>query len=717
MDSITDPVNRTTQYGALTSITDPKNQTTTFNRDIQSRVYQRVFQDNTTIDYLYEGQTAPNTAGATSRLQSSTDAKSQRTNYAYFVDDNIQQVSYTTTGGHPLSPPTPSVSFGYDPNYNRLSSMADGIGTTNYSYYPVTSPPPLGAGQLKDVDGPLNNDTITYSYDELGRTVGQSINGVASNVGYDSLGRLATSDNALGQFRRDYVGVTPRLQTLTYANGQMANYSYFDNSRDRRLQTLQNLAAGDVNLSKFDYIPDAEGQISTWTKQLGTTAPALTGAYGYDLADQLKTATMATVAPPVNYSYGYDFGGNRTSDQLPPGTHTFNDVNETQDPGYTYDANGNLTADGINTYFWDAANRLVAIQKTVTVPAPIAATIISPPPTPGPISTVPPTTLPPPSTPAPVSTTVTRSEFSYDGLGRRVRIVNKQGTGNPITVWTTLSDNQYLWRGSTLAEERDSSGWLVTKRFFAEGEQRVGASDAGNYYYTRDHLGSVREMTDSTGAVHAQYEYDPFGVRTKLSGDLDADFGFTGYWHHGPSGLNLALYRAYSPTLGRWLSRDPIGEDGGLNLYGYVENNPLNNVDLLGLKTGFFATSAEAAIAGARADLQAASGGRLARGAIEFGGWVCKSKCGGAKPFYYTGPTRGHKGPTPDGRNVSTYSNPGDFEKCTPGDDYIGIHYAHPDGTGIPVDDPKAGPYPLMLARPTGGQFPAIKLDTHGSWP
>jgi len=83
MDSITDPANRTTQYGwctcgALTSITDPKNQTTTFNRDIQSRVYQKLFQDGTTIDFLYEGQTAPNTGGATSRLQSSTDAKSQR---------------------------------------------------------------------------------------------------------------------------------------------------------------------------------------------------------------------------------------------------------------------------------------------------------------------------------------------------------------------------------------------------------------------------------------------------------------------------------------------------------------------------------------------------------------------------------------------------------------------------------------------------------------
>jgi hypothetical protein len=64
-------------------------------------------EDGTTIDYLYEGQTAPNTAGATSRLQSSTDAKSQRTNYSYFADDTVHQITYTNTAGQPLTPPTP----------------------------------------------------------------------------------------------------------------------------------------------------------------------------------------------------------------------------------------------------------------------------------------------------------------------------------------------------------------------------------------------------------------------------------------------------------------------------------------------------------------------------------------------------------------------------------------------------------------------------------
>jgi len=69
---------------------------------------------------------------------------------------------------------------------------------------------------------------------------------------------------------------------------------------------------------------------------------------------------------------------------------------------------------------------------------------------------------------------------------------------------------------------------------------------------------------------------------------MRVDFGFTGHYFHSPSGLNLTLYRAYSPTLGRWLSRDPIGEEGGLNLYGYVDNNSVNAVDPLGLHAYLF---------------------------------------------------------------------------------------------------------------------------------
>jgi RHS repeat-associated protein len=89
-------------------------------------------------------------------------------------------------------------------------------------------------------------------------------------------------------------------------------------------------------------------------------------------------------------------------------------------------------------------------------------------------------------------------------------------------------------------------------------------------------------LTDNSGKIRAQYDYAPYGLSSKLAGDLDTNISYTGHYRHGRSGLLLAPFRAYEPTLGRWLNRDPIEEDGGFNLYGYVGNNPVNFVDPLG---------------------------------------------------------------------------------------------------------------------------------------
>jgi RHS repeat-associated protein len=208
----------------------------------------------------------------------------------------------------------------------------------------------------------------------------------------------------------------------------------------------------------------------------------------------------------------------------------------------SYDLNGNLTnitsGSAITNFQWDAANRLTTITEINGL-------------------------------------TTNRSLFTYDGLGRRVRQTEVSGT-------TTNSDNWMLWVGTQLSEKRDSTGGVVSNRFFAQGEQITGT----NYFFARDHLGSVREMTDSSGTIHARYNYDPWGRRTKVSGDLDADFGFTGHYYHAPSGLHLALYRAYSADLGRWLNRDPVKKaellPEGANLYAYVGDNPEGFTDPMG---------------------------------------------------------------------------------------------------------------------------------------
>jgi len=135
----------------------------------------------------------------------------------------------------------------------------------------------------------------------------------------------------------------------------------------------------------------------------------------------------------------------------------------------------------------------------------------------------------------------------------------------------------------------------VLKRFFDRGVDARTGSDLpqGSYFFTRDHLWSVRDMSDSNGILRGQYSYSPFGVRQQLAGDLSADFGFTGHYFHGPSELNLSLFRAYDASLARWISRDPLEEEGGLNLYSYVEQNPLNWRDPLGLKIYFETPEAE----------------------------------------------------------------------------------------------------------------------------
>jgi RHS repeat-associated protein len=138
--------------------------------------------------------------------------------------------------------------------------------------------------------------------------------------------------------------------------------------------------------------------------------------------------------------------------------------------------------------------------------------------------------------------------------------------------------------GAQPAEERDGAN-AVLRRFYGEGEQVPGAvGPSDRLFYAKDHLGSVREVTDGAGVLRARYDYDFWGNRTRLSGDVETAVGYTGHHHHAKSGLVLTWYRAYDPDTGRWLSRDPIAEEGGLNLYGYVGNDPGNLWDPLGLQ-------------------------------------------------------------------------------------------------------------------------------------
>ena len=160
-----------------------------------------------------------------------------------------------------------------------------------------------------------------------------------------------------------------------------------------------------------------------------------------------------------------------------------------------------------------------------------------------------------------------------------VKFVEK--TGNTVN-----STRKFVLCGSEKCEYRNNNG-AVQLQLFSQGQYQGGS---GVYFYTRDHLDSIREMTDVNGTVVARYDYDPWGRSTTVIGTNKPDFNFTGLYQHAKSGLDMAVYRFYDPDLGRWLSRDPIGEEGGINLYGYVLNDPLDISDALGLIADVYVT-------------------------------------------------------------------------------------------------------------------------------
>ena len=603
-----DPLLRETVYercpcGALTGIVDPNGNQTIWTLDLQSRITKKTLPDGTFTTYNYEN--------TTSRVKSVVDANGQTKTFSFNHDNTVSAVTYTGAINS-----TPNVTFAYDPVYPRIASMSDGTGTTSYAYNAITGSSSLGAGQLASVAGPISSSAVAYTYDALGRVLTNTVNGSANSTSftYDSLGRVSLLVNPLGTFTPSYVGETGRVSSLSYPNSQVTNFSYYPNSSggstgngDDRLETIANLNPSSTNISSFGYTYDSNGEIQSWSTQLDSSS-SQTAYFQYDVAQQLTSALMPTTVgnPSQAFVYQYDSSGNRVQEQIDnsvtgstynylnqltaqgaggtmqftgtvsePGTVTVggnagsvdsagkwtasssvtagsnalalvatdlngNVANKTIDVTVvggasrtvTYDSNGNLLNNGAGqTYAWDAENRLVTVTQTSGT-----------------------------------------TGFVYNGLGQRV-----QETLNGTLI------KQWIWgSGPQPIEERNASG-TVTKRFYGSLGEQIGGT---NYYFTTDHLGSVREMVDSSGATQARYAYDPYGRRTLVSGTDLADFGFTGDYYHAATGLSLTQFREYDANLGRWLSRDPLGEYAGINIYGYVLNDPINGIDPFGLCDG-----------------------------------------------------------------------------------------------------------------------------------
>lgn len=136
-----------------------------------------------------------------------------------------------------------------------------------------------------------------------------------------------------------------------------------------------------------------------------------------------------------------------------------------------------------------------------------------------------------------------------------------------------------MWCDQEICEERAADEVTIARRAFAQGEQIASATRL----FVEDHLGSVEAVTDGTSAVQTRYAFDPWGRRSVTAGTDTTGTGYTGHrWQSAPN-VFLALYRAYDPELGRWLSEDPAGRADGVNLALYVRGNPVTYNDELGL--------------------------------------------------------------------------------------------------------------------------------------
>ncbi len=177
-----------------------------------------------------------------------------------------------------------------------------------------------------------------------------------------------------------------------------------------------------------------------------------------------------------------------------------------------FDPNGNTASDTAFNYLSDGENRLAVINMPGGSPTGSADTVA----------------------------------FQYDGRGRRVGIT-ALNAGGPVTSVgqlssaATVASYTYVWAGNRISEMRDSTGTQVLKRFYSQGEQQVNGTQSTPYYYTKDHLGSVREVTDSTGTVQAQFDYDPYGRQRQIQGTFQPTFGYTGQFQETTTGLNLHM--------------------------------------------------------------------------------------------------------------------------------------------------------------------------------
>ncbi|WP_239393666.1 RHS repeat-associated core domain-containing protein [Frankia sp. CiP3] len=591
--------------GNRTSATDANNRTTTYTYDLADRQTVTNRPDATTLKTDYN---ADNT------VADIVDGAAHKTTYGY--DNQGRRTTRTDPGSHP-------VTWKYD-TAGRLLTLTDAAGrVTTYGYDAAGHQTTVGYS-----DGATPNVTAT-TYDGLGRRTSTTDGTGTSHWSYDSFGEITSYTNGAGAtvgYSYDAVGnVTSiaypggsgrtvtrtfdkddRLVTVQDWNAKTTSFGY-DRDSDLLTTTYPNntsvsrsfdkadqltgstLKAGSTTLASLTSPRDAAGQVSGETP---TGVPGSAQTFAYTALEQLKSTTVGGTVT----SYAYDTADNPIT--LGAATQTFDVTSRlcwstTAAPPanpacasppsgattYTYDIEGDRTkstaGSAVTTYAYDQASRLTGFTKSGTT-----------------------------------------ASYTYDGSGLRAsKTVN--GATTPFT-WGVGGELLY-----------DGASAYVYGPGGAPIEQ-VGGS--ATQWFFCDQLGSVRALTDSTGAVVGGYGYTPWGAVSAHTGAVGSVLGFTGQYTDAESGLLYLRARFYDPVTAQFLTVDPA-LDLTRSPYGYVGGNPLNDADPSGL-CGFWCKVGTglgigAAVVGTAAcivlepcGLVEAGGVALASGALVLGGGV-----------------------------------------------------------------------------------------------
>lgn len=435
-----------------------------------------------------------------------------------------------------------------------------------------------GQRRLESVRDSRGGKTLYHEYSPAGRLLAMRDNeGAETNYVYDPLGRL------VGLWAANYDFVTfgydkgGRLTERWWPNGVKSAYAY---NEDGTLGSIRHEVAG-VEKAKHTYAYDAWGNRKEHAENLAGTE--LKYGYEYDELNRLIKAQYTQVVNAVPTTtligqYRYDILNNRTrlTDKdgnylqyvydtvagVPAntGAHQLNQIDLYNAAGVKqstqatlgYDALGNLISKSAGnttqSMGWDANN---ALRQVITQ---VSNTVNG------------------------VTTNTSYNEvFDYDHEGRR--IARQMVTGS------TLYQSMYLYNGPDIHKEYGVQ-WLSPVSAFTHGpgddDPLIHQNGSGSRYYHADGLGSPTLLTDAAGNLQAYRRFDPWG-RTIGSGGTLPVYGYTGREPDLSTGLTYYRARYYDASLGRFISRDPMGMSAGINVYAYVDNNPTNFTDPSGM--------------------------------------------------------------------------------------------------------------------------------------